>query len=593
MLNAIAVSLTAYLLRKWGGIVGNSIQTKQLPKDSWVPGHPADPGRPQRGARPGRRRGARRRRLRRAAEPVPLRLRAPRDGCLRDRRGGQRDRRTPDGGDLDDHLRRHRRRWSGCRCCSATPTPTAPTFQSGLGFAGIAVALLGRNNPVGIAFGALLFAFLVEQSSLLEINAGVSNDIVAITQGVLVLSVVVAYEIVRRYTPGPGAARRGRAARPDRDRETEVAGMTVANDAARARARRAAPSTPAPRGPGRGPGCWSPSRWSRFAPGDHRQPTSSTRPAPCARRITATIPIALAGLGGLWSERAGVVNIGLEGMMILGTIGARLLRLLLRPLAGRRSRAMLVRRRSAALLHALATVIFGVDHIVSGVAINIMAVGRRGVPRRDLRSPASRAAARRSRRRSTDPAAINLPGVADWAKTVEDKHWFVVSDLASVLGALTRNLSLADRPRRCCWSSRPTWSCGARRSACGCARAARARSAAETLGVNVYRYKYHRGADLRRARRPRRRLPRAGRRRALPERPDQRPRLHRPGRDDLRQLAARRAAARLRAVRLHRRACGCAAAAARCTRCCSWSRSCCCVYGVLPAAQGRAPAPAS
>jgi simple sugar transport system permease protein len=73
------------------------------------------------------------------------------------------------------------------------------TFQAGLGFAGIAVALLGRNHPVGIAFGALLFAYLTEQSSLLEINAGVSNDIVAITQGVLVLSVVVAYEVVRRY----------------------------------------------------------------------------------------------------------------------------------------------------------------------------------------------------------------------------------------------------------------------------------------------------------------------------------------------------------------------------------------------------------
>ena len=73
------------------------------------------------------------------------------------------------------------------------------TFQLGLGFAGIAVALLGRNHPVGIAFGALLFAYLTEQSSLLEINAGVSNDIVAIMQGVLVLSVVVAYAVVGRY----------------------------------------------------------------------------------------------------------------------------------------------------------------------------------------------------------------------------------------------------------------------------------------------------------------------------------------------------------------------------------------------------------
>ena len=73
------------------------------------------------------------------------------------------------------------------------------TIQSGIGFAGIAVALLGRNNPVGVAFGALIFAFLNEQANPLGILAGISPDIILITQGAVVLSVVIAYEVVRRY----------------------------------------------------------------------------------------------------------------------------------------------------------------------------------------------------------------------------------------------------------------------------------------------------------------------------------------------------------------------------------------------------------
>jgi ABC-type uncharacterized transport system permease subunit len=72
------------------------------------------------------------------------------------------------------------------------------TFQSGLGFAGIAIALLGRNNAIGIVLGALLFAFLDEQSNPLQIVVGVSPQIVEITQGVIVLAVVIAYEVVAR-----------------------------------------------------------------------------------------------------------------------------------------------------------------------------------------------------------------------------------------------------------------------------------------------------------------------------------------------------------------------------------------------------------
>jgi simple sugar transport system permease protein len=72
------------------------------------------------------------------------------------------------------------------------------TIQAGIGFAGIAVALLGRNHPVGIAFGALIFAWLNEQASPLGILAQISPDIILISQGTVVLSVVIAYEVVRR-----------------------------------------------------------------------------------------------------------------------------------------------------------------------------------------------------------------------------------------------------------------------------------------------------------------------------------------------------------------------------------------------------------
>ncbi|MPR00277.1 ABC transporter permease [Modestobacter sp. I12A-02628] len=70
-------------------------------------------------------------------------------------------------------------------------------FTSGLGFLGIAVALLGRNNPVGIAFGALLFAFLDRASVPLQL-AQIPSSVVTIIQGTIVLSVVIANELARR-----------------------------------------------------------------------------------------------------------------------------------------------------------------------------------------------------------------------------------------------------------------------------------------------------------------------------------------------------------------------------------------------------------
>ena len=72
-------------------------------------------------------------------------------------------------------------------------------FPAGFGFAGIAIALLGRNHPIGIAIGALLWSFLEQSSQILDLE-GVPKEIVTIMQGVTVLSVVIASELVRRFS---------------------------------------------------------------------------------------------------------------------------------------------------------------------------------------------------------------------------------------------------------------------------------------------------------------------------------------------------------------------------------------------------------
>ena len=68
----------------------------------------------------------------------------------------------------------------------------------GLGFTGIAVALLGRNHPAGIILAALIFAFLDISSGVLQFTGAASREIVVIMQGVIILAAVVAYEVARR-----------------------------------------------------------------------------------------------------------------------------------------------------------------------------------------------------------------------------------------------------------------------------------------------------------------------------------------------------------------------------------------------------------
>ena len=95
--------------------------------------------------------------------------------------------------------------------------------------------------------------------------------------------------------------------------------------------------------------------------------------ATIASAIRAFVPLYLATLGGVFNERSGIVNIGIDGMMIFGTWFGAWGALKWGPAAG--LLLAIAAGVAAAALHALATVTFRVDHIVSGVAINILAIG--------------------------------------------------------------------------------------------------------------------------------------------------------------------------------------------------------------------------
>jgi ABC-type uncharacterized transport system permease subunit len=94
--------------------------------------------------------------------------------------------------------------------------------------------------------------------------------------------------------------------------------------------------------------------------------------------FTATLrmatPIAFAAFGGIFSERVGVVNIGLEGMMLTGAFaGVTVSYYTQNPWLG--VMASVVAGGMLGLLHAILTVTFKGDQIVSGTGINIFSLG--------------------------------------------------------------------------------------------------------------------------------------------------------------------------------------------------------------------------
>lgn len=205
-----------------------------------------------------------------------------------------------------------------------------------------------------------------------------------------------------------------------------------------------------------------------------------------AAAITFAMPIALAGLGGLWSERAGVVNIGLEGMMVLGTFGAAFGALHGGPWAG--VLGAILGGLVGGLVHAVATVTFGVDHIVSGVALNILAVGAASYLAARFFSGTAGGGATQSPPLPQLPT-LTVPGLSAPLLSLEQKGVFLVSDLAAILRALTTGVSVLTLLGLLIFVA--TWwilwrtPFGLRLRSCG-----EAPAAAESVGVNVYLHKF-------------------------------------------------------------------------------------------------------
>ncbi|KQT94190.1 ABC transporter permease [Marmoricola sp. Leaf446] len=204
-----------------------------------------------------------------------------------------------------------------------------------------------------------------------------------------------------------------------------------------------------------------------------------------ALTLTAATPIVMAGLGGLWSERAGVVNIGLEGMMILGTLGAGYIGYHYGWVAG--VLGAVIFGVVGGALHALATVVFGVDHIVSGVAINIIALGISGFLAEVWFSALPGGGPTQSPPLPAVPR-IDVPFLAEPAKALADRGWFVLSDLAGLAEVFTRNLSLLHVVGLLLLPA-SYWLLWRTRFGLRLRSVGEAPAAAESLGVDVIRYK--------------------------------------------------------------------------------------------------------
>ena len=190
-------------------------------------------------------------------------------------------------------------------------------FTGGYGFVGIAVALMGRNHPLGIVLAAVLFGALYQGGSELTFDMPrVNRDMVVVIQGLVIL---FAGALENMFRPAAGAARPRRVPRSRHERRGVCPGLL-----------------------------------------------GST--------VRLAVPLVLAALAGLFAERSGVVDIGLEGKMLGGAFAAAAAAQTPARL-GPGSAAAVLFAMGLSMVHGFATITNRGDQVVSGMALNIMVAG--------------------------------------------------------------------------------------------------------------------------------------------------------------------------------------------------------------------------
>ena len=166
--------------------------------------------------------------------------------------------------------------------------------------------------------------------------------------------------------------------------------------------------------------------------------TDISSPGTSGATLRFAIPLLMAGLGGLWAERAGVINIGLEGMMIVGTWTAAWFGYLHGPLMGFVAAAIF--GLASGFFHAILTVKIGIDQAVSGLAINLIAAGGARYLSGVFFPPVG------GDRTVSPPVdsfpTFTIPVIAPILESIDAQNIFFISNLAGILHGLTKDVSL-------------------------------------------------------------------------------------------------------------------------------------------------------